>query len=247
MSLFQICYGPEILAINNTIRLNPGINRTELVKRYQLNTDNDITSLVDAVINFLLNLKFITVDREKSLWSRHTDPVEKLDYIVKLTEINNTSGGLSDQNFVFSRVYFDSFVMPNQLFIKDMHYITNLNYDKVSISHEKINAWKRIMEFFGLGYRMYGGFYALPQPKLMENIINRIGPWEGPLQQYFEKEINKYLPCFYNGNIFNGVKYSLLNLNENKKVNLLKKQDLPFPSFGEHSEFNWIKVKGDLV
>jgi hypothetical protein len=247
MSLFQICYGPEIMAINNTIRLNPGVTRMELVKDYQSNTDNDITSLIDAVINFLLNLKFIKVDKEKSLWSAHTECIEKIDYIVKLTEINNTLGDLSNQNFVFSRVFFDSFVIPNQLFIKDLYYITNLNYGRVSISHEKINAWKRIMEFFGLGYRMYGGFYALPQPKLMENIINRIGPWEGSLQQYFEKEINKYIPCVYNGNIFNGIKYSLLNLNDNEKVSLLKKQDLPFSSFGENYEFNWIKVKGELI
>jgi hypothetical protein len=246
MSLFQICYGPEILAINNTIYSEPGVTRKEIIENYQINHGNDISSLVDAVLNFLLNLELIKFDQEKGLWPESDYSLEKLDYIVRLNKIKNNLSDISDHNLVFSRIYYDSFVIPNQLFVKDLYYVTNLNYEKVVISHEKINAWKRIMEYLGLGFRMYGGFYALPQPTLMKDIVNRIGSWEGPLQQYFEKQIHKYIPCNHNGSLFRGVVFSILNLNDYENVTLSKKQDLPFSSFGDNYEFNWIKVKGEL-
>jgi hypothetical protein len=247
VSLFQICYGPEIGAILQTIQENPGIEREKLINLFQYKPEGDISSLIDAALIFLLNLHFIQIDEAKQLYSLRQSEVRSFHYLQRLREIASESINMEDSNYIFSSMYEKLFVVPNQLYIKDLYFEANLKFERKSISQEKVNAWKRIMEYFGLGYRVYGGFYALPQLKLMEGLVKEIGPWEGPLQLYFEKKINPIIPCVHNGTIFNGMVYAVLNLAKDPFLKLNKKQDLPYNSFGEKKEWNWVKIGGEIA
>ncbi|RFU70005.1 hypothetical protein [Bacillus sp. V59.32b] len=244
MSLFQICYGPEIQSIFEVINKQPGIKFQELVKKFQYEENGDITSLVEAVGKFLVNLGFIEIDENKRIFPL-IKKFSKLETLKRLTEISNSIKDPSDQNYVFSSLYYELFIRHNELYIKNLHYETNLHYEKCVVSHEKINAWKRIMQYLGLGYRVYGGFYALPHLDLIVDIIQLHQNWEGPFQEFIEKNVDPIIPCVFNGNAYNGVVYGLINLSSTDLIELSKKQDLPFHSYGERKEWNWIKVGGD--
>jgi hypothetical protein len=244
MSLFQMCYGPEIHSIFWTIQRNPEIGMDELVRKFQYLPEGNITSLVDAVIKFLLELEVIQIDHAKKLWTKETD-LGMMDIFNRFNKIAEKYNDPINPNFVFTTMFYELFVKTGNLYIKDLHFETNKIFTKVSVSQEKINAWKRMMEYFGLGYRYYnGGFYALPQLKLMRNLVNYTRNWEGPLQIFFENHINPIIPCIYNGNVFNGFVYGVLNLHEMGSVKLSRKQDLPFLSYGDKKEWNWISIGG---
>lgn len=245
MSLFQICYGPEIGAILQTVQRYPGISREALITKYQYQPEGDISSLMDAALIFLINLNYIEIDSLKNVWPLKETEVKIINYHERLKEIAEETSNPADPNYVFSNMYYQLFVVPNQLYVKDIHYEANLKFEKLAISQEKVNAWKRIMEYFGLGYRVYGGFYALPHIHLMEMSVKKIGEWEGPLQVLFEKKLDPFIPCVYKGTVFNGMIYSILNLGKGNTLKLSKKQDLPYQSFGEQKQWNWVKLGGD--
>lgn len=243
MSLFQICYGPEIESIFNVIKKYPGISISGLVEKFQYSDQGDISSLVDAVLNFLINLNFIKIDENKKIYPTNKH-ISKLNIIKRLSEIARETNDPSNPNYVFSSIYYQIFVTQNQLFVKDLYYQTNLEFEKCLVSQEKINAWKRMMQFFGLGYRVYGGFYALPHNELMTEMLKENENWEGPIQIFLENHIDPYIPCIYNGNAYLGVVFSLLNLGNNGYISLSKKQDLPYHSYGEKKEWNWMRIGG---
>jgi hypothetical protein len=244
MSLFQICYGPEIHSIFKTIQKNPNIQISELVTKFQYNAEGDITSLIEAVIQFLQSLEAINIDNKKQISSKENH-LDFIDIHLRFNKISEKLNDPSNPDYVFTTMFYELFVKPNNLFIHDLHFETNKSFERVSIGQEKINAWKRMMEYFGLGYRYNGGFYALPQYKLLKRLINYIGDWEGPLQLFFEEKIHPIIPCVYNGNVYNGVIFSILNLNNSHKIQLSRKQDLPFQAYGEKKEWNWVTVRSE--
>ena len=244
MSLFQICYGREIHSIFGTIQRYPNISMDELVNKFQYYPEGNITSLVDAVIKFLLELEVIKVDSIKQIQTTEVD-LDIVTIFKRFNRIGENNNDPTNPNFVFTTMFYELFVKTGDLCIKDLHFETNKAFTKVLVSQEKINAWKRMMEYFGLGYRyLNGSFYALPQLKLMKSLINYIGKWEGPLQIFFENHINPIIPCIYNGNVFNGFVYGVLNVNEMGLVTLSRKQDLPFLSYGDKKQWNWISIGG---
>jgi hypothetical protein len=244
MSLFQICYGPEILSVYRTIERYPKISKEQLVNHFQYNPEGNITSLIDAVIKFLLELEVIQIDEMKQFYTFG----KSLDTITIFKRFNELAEKINDPtnpNYVFTTMYYELFVKPERLFIEDLHIETNKLFSKVAISQEKINAWKRMMEYFGLGYRYYnGGYYGLPKLKLMKELVSDIGGWEGPLQILFEQHIHPIIPCIHNGKVFRGFIYGMMSLHELSLINLTRKQDLPFYSYGEKKEWNWVSIGG---
>lgn len=244
MSLFQVCYGPEIGSIMRTIQNNPGLTKDDITRKYQYHPSGDISSLIDASINFLLNMNYIKFESNREIIPQVEIELKEIDFLRRLNEIAEVLDDPAEPNFVFASMYYKLFVVKNEMYINNVHYETNLLFDKISLSQEKVNAWKRIMEYLGLGYRVYGGFYALPKTRLIEDIIEEIGEWEGPLQVFFEKIINPIIPCVHNGTVFKGTQYLIFNLRKQGIVKLSKIQDLANISFGEKNECNWIKIGG---
>lgn len=238
--LFQMCYGPEIEQIYNVIAQRPGITLMDLKTKFQYREEGDISSLIESVLVFLSELNMI--DSEEGQYrasEREWSTIELLKRFQQLAKEEQKDS----LNYVFCTIYEQLFVKPNKLFITNMHYPLNRDYERTLIGHEKINAWKRMMECFGLGRRVYSGFYALPHLPLLKNLVEYLGPWEGPLHQYCEEKINPILPCVTSeGHIFNGVLYGLFYLGEKKQIKIDHKQDLPYKSYGQKHEWNWIAV-----
>lgn len=235
--LFQMCYGPEIKSIYESIREEPYQTIFQLRDKFQYQSEGDIKSLIDGVITFLKDVDFIVQEKDilkviQSEWS-NIELLRNLRYISQ-TEKDTL-------NYVFASMYDQLFVKPDRLFFTNMHYHINNRYERNMIGHEKVNAWKRMMECFGLGRRVYSEFYALPHLSLLKELISKNNSWEGPLHEYCEKLIDPIIPCLTaEGNIYKGLLFGLFFLNENKNIELSHKQDLPFKSYGPMQNWNWI-------
>lgn len=241
--LFQMCYGPEIEAIYETIRRYPGLTTQALRQNYQYTEEGDISSLIDGAITVLLDLQFIRKDEtgltviEDRLWS-NKEVFKRLQDIIRSENEQSFS-----MNHIFSTLYDQAFVKPDKMFATNIHYYVNSRYERTMVGHEKINAWKRMMECWGLGRRVYSGFYALPHLSLLQEIINDVGEWEGGLHPFCEKFIHPILPCITEeGQIFKGTIFGLMGLH-NKCLEISYKQDLPFKSYGPNQEWNWIQLR----
>jgi hypothetical protein len=132
------------------------------------------------------------------------------------------------------------FIAPNRVWISDLHSVTNqleLAQQVGGVSQEKIGAWKRVMEYLGVGYRIGGGFYCLYRPDLLEAIIRRWALSEGTLQEFFEQHLQSWVPSLTSrGDAPLSVTYGLEWLARRGKIRLVPKQDSPSrPYFGARS------------
>ena len=129
------------------------------------------------------------------------------------------------------------YIAPNRVWISDLHAATNqlgLAQQSGGISQEKIGAWKRVMEFLGIGYRMGSGFYCLYQPELLHVIALRWSLTEGTLQEFFEGHLQSWIPCLTGrGEVAQPVVHALEHLAQKGSIDLHSKQDSPSrPYFG---------------
>ncbi|MGY5484118.1 hypothetical protein [Paenibacillus sp. ALE2] len=241
--LFQMCYGPEIEAIYETIRNHSGLDTQTLRQNYQYSEEGDISSLIDGALTILLDLHFIRKE-ESGLVAIKDRSWSNKEVFSRLADISRTEIGNDESlNFVFSSLYNQVFVKQDKMFVTDIHYYVNSRFTRTMVGHEKINAWKRMMECWGLGKRVYTGFYALPHLSLLQEIIEEIGDWEGGLHPFCEKYIHPILPCITSeGRIFRGMVFGLMGLH-NKSLEISYKQDLPFKSYGPNQEWNWIRLR----
>lgn len=90
------------------------------------------------------------------------------------------------------------FIAPDCLWIHDLHTAANqldLAQQAGGVSQEKIGAWKRVMEFLGVGYRIGNGFYCLYRPELLLSITRQWAATEGTLQDFLERHLHQWIPC----------------------------------------------------
>jgi hypothetical protein len=237
--LFQMCYGPEIPAIYSFLHRSPGCTKEQLRQQFQFQETGDITSLLEAVIVFLEELNFIT--RQSGTFETLENNWDDLVLLNRIHSLVNTEDCYS-YNFVFASLYHHLFVQSGRLFLQDVHFTSNQLFPKTPLSREKVNAWKRMMEAFGLGYRVHSGFYALPQQRLIVQILAKCGYYDGPLHAFCETHVNPYIPCLHNGRVYDGIMFGLAHAHSKNRILLSQKQDLPSPSYGPEKQWNWITI-----
>ncbi|ERM19688.1 hypothetical protein [Brevibacillus laterosporus] len=242
--LFQMCYGPEIEVIYEELRANDGMDTNGLKTKFQYREEGDITSLIECALTVLEDLQFIYKDKARFYVSQNKAWSNK-EVFLRLREISTSDDIPSDSlDNIFATIFEQFFVKPDRLFVSNIHYQVNSQLMKTVVGHEKVNAWKRMMECWGLGRRVYSGFYALPQLSLMRSIIERNEAWEGGLHLFCEKFIHPVIPCLTSeGNIYKGIIFSLMGLDEAGEIELSYVQDLPYKSYGPKNTLNWIKVE----
>lgn len=242
--LFQMCYGPEIQAVYESIRRYPGQDTLSLKQQYQYQNTGDITSLIECALTILEDLRFVFKKGNRYFVSEDRKWSNK-EVFSRLQKISRSESNTEESlNYIFASIYDQLFVKPDRLFVTNLHYQVNSKFNKTLVGHEKINAWKRMMECWGLGRRVYSGFYALPRLSLLSEIIKEIGEWEGGLQPFCEKNIHPILPCITSeGKIFKGLIFGLQALHHHHVLKMSFKQDLPYRSNGPNNEWNWIRLE----
>ena len=245
--LFLTVYGPELESVfqyiyKHTLNEEP-VNREQLYSAYlpqvALPSKGQTKNIEDA-INYLKSAELIEGDRA------YTSTVYTLDInmpfsvllLNQFRRLERTPSKLSLLDLLYITLLEQLYIAPNQVWISDLHTAVNqldLAQKIGGISQEKIGAWRRVMEFLGVGYRIGSGFYCLFRPEIVDSVLQKWPEKEGTLQEFFEEYLQSWLPCLTaRGEIALPVASTLEQLAQDKRVDLTAKQDSPSrPYFGQ--------------
>lgn len=243
--LFKTVYGAEIESIYFWLAKYGPAEKKDLILSYSSISEGAQSSpaTIDDTILFLLgagivglnnNLYYVNVEKQDSLSFK----VELLKYL------RSVSNERSELDSYFIGLIDILYVKPDVLFCNRLHRVINSLDLPMPCSEEKVNAWKRVLEYLGLGFRGYGGLTVYYEPKLLMKIINKWGHSEGPLQDFLEEHLDLYLPWVNSqGDIANAVKLPLQHLENVGVIELSSKQDLPNKNYLGKRRIKWLARK----
>ena len=251
--LFRTVYGPELEAIYSGIKCSATpLSKHEIHKlflpsyrdRRKVSTQN-----IDDALSYLASAKLLN-ETDHGYFVAESDLPFKLHLLRNLRKMENKELQPNHEIDPMYILILDRlFIKPNQVFIDNLHSevnqlreIRNLG----GISKEKIQAWKRVMSYLGVGYRIGNGFQCSYNPNEMMTILTSWDERSGPLQTLFEDCLSVYLPYATDeGELSDPVANSLLYLEAAGKVKLSIRHDSPArPYFGE-KRLRYIQITGD--
>ncbi len=246
--LFLTVYGPELESlfyyIHKYTQQEGSISCEQLYSAYlprtALTHKGQTKNLEDAV-NYLKAAGLIGGDKVYFNTQPNVDvsmPFATL-LLHQFRQLERISSQIPPIDLLYITLLEQLYITPNQSWISDLHTAANqlaLAQQIGGISQEKIGAWKRVMEFLGLGYRMGSGFYCLYRPELLQALAERWPLVEGTLQEFFERYLQSWVPCLTGrGEVAQPVAYALEYLAQKGSIHLHSKQDSPSrPYFGTH-------------
>jgi hypothetical protein len=237
--LFRTVFGPELASIFHYIQMasqrGSASTRSD-IQRLFLPQDSSAVPIynqnVDDALSFLESAGLIIQERD----SFHSQVVEDQPFPLLVLNALRTleNGGLVPHHPLdplYTLIITEVFVKPDNLFVADLHTFAN-SLPKVKenggLSREKIQAWKRVMEFLGVGYRAFGGFMCVYSPQLLTHVIDAWSQPEAALQTFFEAHLVNYLPFGRaDDELAQAVRLPLSQLAEEKVIQLYAMQDSP--------------------
>jgi len=242
--LFRTVYGPELQSIAEFIKIQGSVNKETIYRTFLpvLNEKSGPSDNLDDALSFLVAGRII----ERQFNGKYISCFESRSFHDQLyRNLRSFQLSLSQTDNPNDRWFFE---VLDQLFIKtdqSLHFGLHKKINALDIpeklSEEKVNAWKRVAECVGLGYRVYSGFMCAIHPERLKEIVVSWSESEGPLQVFLEEHLNNYLPWnSHKGDISLSLKVSLHHLHSNRLISLGTKQDLPFRSYCGDQRFNWI-------
>lgn len=239
--LFRTVYGPELAAIFNYIQKQ---NEQQVYPTKEMLFDCFIPRLspdqfqtsqnVEDALSFLSSAQVIEYElgwRVTPIASSTPIPFR----LLVLMQIQRISTGQIPEQHpldpIYGQILSELFVSPDKTYIDNLH----LEVNRLSIvrtngglSKEKLQAWKRVMQFFGIGVRVQNGFLCSYTPLIINQIVSMWEKEQGTLQEFIENHFSRFLPCTNrNGEIAKCAANTLLWLHEQGQINLLPLQDSP--------------------
>jgi hypothetical protein len=135
------------------------------------------------------------------------------------------------------------FIKPNRGYIPRLHGTVNSLELPVPCSEEKVNAWRRAMEYLGCGYRIQTGFLACYRPDLVLSILRR---WrsEGPLEEWL-RYAEDFVPVFtHTGDLANAMALPIEHLERSGCIRLAARGDLVGRGYLGERRIKWLTVEG---
>jgi hypothetical protein len=239
--LFRTVYGPELGAIyrfivdSQSFRSRRGIYRAFLPDLDGVSKQN-----VDDALAFLIAGGLIIEDKEGTYCalSQFESIPFRLLVLRRLREI--ATGHLEGQNEVDSlywAIISEIFILPDHIYVNDLHSEANRMprvKDVGGLSREKLQSWKRVMSYLGVGIRVARGFQCIYDPKLVLEILRTWHFGSGSLQEFLESHFLSFLPYQTKADgLSTAVQQSLLYLESTGQIALLARNDSPSkPYFG---------------
>ncbi len=236
--LFLTVYGPELESIfwyvYKYTHQAGSVDREQLYSVYlphAAQASKGQTKNIEDAINYLKATGLIGGD--SAYFTRQSNIDIDIPFAALLLrqfrQLEHHSPQLSLLDLLYITLLEQLYILPDRLWISDVHAAVNqleLAQQVGGVNQEKIGAWKRVMEFLGIGYRMGSGFYCLYQPKLLHAIAWRWVMTEGTLQEFFEEHLQSWIPSLTaRGEAAQSVFYALEQLEQDRKIRLLPKQD----------------------
>ena len=244
--LFRTVYGPELPAIHALLVERGAVGRPDLNNMFVqgLVSGTEVANFEEALA-LLIDTGLVRWTGAEPHYLAGTPIADfRLSLLASLQRFStnqDSSGHLLDPWFM--GVLNECFVRPNRVFLNRLHSAFNSLELPVPCSEEKVNAWRRIMEYLGCGYRVLSGFMACYHPDLLMDICKRWGkhgPVEG-LLQFAEG----FIPVLTEtGEMSKAVEWPLMELERRGHVSLSARGDYPGRSFMGPRRIKWITVEG---
>jgi hypothetical protein len=244
--LFQTVYGKELEEIFNFIKSreeNEQSTTTEDIANSF--TYGNINKSIKDALDFLKSA-YLLYNRGDFFYTNSEFDFFSLSLLYKLNfikkEILKPRHNLDPYYLlVLEHIFIDR----DMLFIADLVTEVNKNskFKNLCLNDEKLGAWKRVMEFLGVGRRGMGGFLVHYSLDLVEKILLLWNLRRGTAKEFFEDHIVNFLPCFHKqGDLSRAIKYPLSILEKEGKIAFSYKQDLPTKSYWDDRKINYIEV-----
>jgi hypothetical protein len=203
--LFRTVYGLELQAIYELIW------SCNQVKNYPTKEDiyhlvfpvhadhaQQITQPVDDALSFLHSAGMLSDGEELQTCF---DPNHKAFHLRLLEQLVRIWKGsippVHPLDPLFFQLLDELFISTDILFIANVFQEANrikTVREAGGISNEKIQAWKRVLEFLGIGLRIQSGFLCTYSPTILRAIISSWNAESGALQDFLENYFSCYLP-----------------------------------------------------
>lgn len=242
--LFRTVYGPELEAVCNFVTVaEMPLSRYEIHSAFisqPAETGAVSTQSVDDALAFLESARLI--EENSSGYQALTNHPHQPFRVLVLQQLRRLEADTLESVHPFDPLYMliltQLFIQPNQLFVADLHLAANKLCRVASaggLSREKLQAWKRVMEFLGVGRRVANGFQCVYSPSLMIEILDQRPVRGETLQSFFEDYLDYILPCYTErGDLALAAQEPLVYLDRQGLIALTARQDSPSkPYFGE--------------
>ncbi len=253
--LFVTVYGPELESlfyyIHKYTQQEGSISREQLYSVYLPQTaltHKGQTKNIEDAISYLKAARLIEGDKEYFDTQSCVDmsmPFVAL-LLRQFRQLEQVSTQIPLLDLLYVTLLEQLYIDPGRVWISDLHAEANqlrLAQQIGGISQEKIGAWKRVMEFLGLGYRVSSGFYCLYRPDLLHAVALRWPLTEGTLQEFFEGHLQFWVPCLTaRGEVAQPVASTLEYLAQKGSIKLYSKQDSPSRPYFSTRHLRGIKV-----
>lgn len=101
------------------------------------------------------------------------------------------------------------------------------------LNREKLQGWRRVLCYLGLGMQVHGEFVFAPDAGLVDTIVRLAPDPTGSLQSLIEGHLTRYLPCCdLRGDLTPGLETCLEMLAQVGRIRLLVQQDSPTRPYG---------------
>lgn len=245
--LFRTVYGPELKAVYDFVRKHGAVRfpvlRDWMVQKPVHGAEG--TNLEEAV-SFLLDLGLLRKDHaETDVLTVEPARDLRLAILERLPR-----EGLADPvarhplDPWFRKLLAACFVLPNRPYVPQLHRVANDLPVPAPLSMEKVNAWRRVMEFLGCGLRVGdGGFLAHYRAELVAALLSG---WrgEGPLEECLEF-LDQYIPVLTStGHMAESVAAPLRHLERCGRIQMLPRADFAGRAFLGDRRVKWIVIGG---
>lgn len=244
--LFRTVYGPELPALYHFVLNRGAVSITDLRRWFvQTNVISTESTNLDEAMAFLTACDLLEPSAEVP---ETLVPVPVIDFrlglLQRLQQVQSeTSPGRHPLDPWFMGVLDKCFIRRNVTYIANLHREANSLELPVPCSEEKINAWRRVMEFLGCGWRVHTGFTACYATDLVRCLL--LG-WEreGPLEEWL-RHAETYLPVHTEtAELSMAMALPLLELESSGLIRLTTRGDFAGRAYMGRRRVKWMLVEG---
>jgi len=254
--LFRTVYGQELEVIYQFIRgMDGGYHRQQIINTFiptsqQVNLVISPQNVEDA-LSFLIS-GYLLEEVDNIFKAVSINVPFKLALLRNLRQLEL---GILASKHPLDRLFLtllnELFVLPDELFADNLHTRANNLLgikEQGGVSKEKIQAWKRVMEYLGLGYRVQSGYMFSISPAFMQDILLIMPDNSSTLQIFFEQFFSQYLPYLTrSGDAPQSIKEPLLYLSQLGFIQLTQLQDSPSKAYFQPHNLRFIMRESSYV
>jgi hypothetical protein len=243
--LFKTIYGPELESVYFWLERFGPAGRIELADAFggMVTGGRSSAANLEDALSFLGTAGVIT--RKRNLYRGRYRGLDSTGFKTTLLRHLRAVKKKNGLDPYFLGLVDILYIKPDTSFHNGLHRLINSLDLPGPCSEEKVNAWRRVVEYLGLGLRGFGGLAVQYDAGLLERIIGEWDDNEGPLQLFLEGHLNRYLPwATIKGEIASAVALPLEQLEATGKIHLMPKQDLPYKGYMGKRKVKWL-VRGD--